>query len=70
MKAKKYEYSRVLQLDYGQGWEDECTYTANSTFALSKETLTEKKDDIKAYRENCPQYARRVINRRTPIKQS
>ena len=70
MKAKKYEYSQVLQLDYGQGWEDECTYTANSTFALSEETLAEKRDDIKVYRENCPQYARRVVSRRTPIKQS
>lgn len=68
MKAKKYEYTQVLQLDYGQGWEDECTYAANSTYALSKETLAEKKDDLKAYRENCPQYARRVINRRTLIK--
>lgn len=71
MKAKKYEYTKVLQLNYGQGWEDECTYETDSTgYIKDPKTRQESKEDIKAYRENCPQYARRVINRRAPVKQS
>jgi hypothetical protein len=69
MKARKYHYEQVLQLNYGQGWEDECAYESNSAFALSRKKILEKREDLKAYRENCPQYARRVINRRTPVKQ-
>ena len=42
MKARKYHYEQVLQLDYGQGWEDEIAYESNSIFALSKEKTLER----------------------------
>jgi len=30
MKTKKYNYNKVIQQNYGQGWEDVSTYETNS----------------------------------------
>lgn len=66
MKATKYEYSRILQVNHGYGWDDSITYPAiNSRFETTKETRQEIKTDLKAYRENCPRALYRVINRKT-----
>jgi len=58
----KYTYKKVLQGNYGYGWDDLCTYEAKSNgLAIS---LKEIKDDYKSYRENEKQYSHRVIFRR------
>lgn len=55
----KYKYIKVLQGDYGYGWDDLCFYEENDP-----EQMRELKADIKAYRENEPQYSHRIIRRR------
>jgi len=65
MKANKYEYSRILQENHGNGWDDSIEYTAiNSRFEVTKETRKEIKADFEAYRNNCPSGQYRVINRK------
>lgn len=53
------EVQHVVQVDYGcgQGFEDVSASTNRA----------EAKDDLKAYRTNCPQYASRLIKRRVKI---
>jgi hypothetical protein len=46
----------VVQGNYGQGWED----------VGGSENLREALDDLKAYRENAPEYRYRWIVRREP----
>ena len=50
----KYEYIRVVQGNYGKGWED---VTAE---ASPKQALVQ----LRTYRENEPQYSHRMISRR------
>lgn len=54
---------RVLQGNYGYGWDDLCEYEITGDFEKDKETFKEIRDDVKAYRENEPQYEHRVITR-------
>ena len=44
----------TLCLDYGQGWEEE----------TSEYSLVEIRQRAKEYRENCPEYLRKIIKRR------
>lgn len=44
----------ILCLDYGHGWEEE----------ISEYTFTEIKNRAREYRENCPEYPRKIIKRR------
>ncbi len=56
MKPTKYLYLWVLQANYGygHGWEDSC----------ASEKWSEVRGDLRAYRENAPEYAYRVVQRR------
>ena len=48
MKTTKYNYLKVIQQHYGQGWEDASEYEANSTGnAKDKKLLIH---DLKEYR--------------------
>lgn len=49
---------RVLQGNYGYGWDDLCEYPDDISSAK------ERKDDLKAYRENEPGVPFRIITRR------
>lgn len=61
----KYRYEKVLQGNYGSGWDDLTAYDCDSTgFIEDNNTRQEKKSDWKAYRDNEPQYAHRFITRR------
>lgn len=51
---------RILQGNYGYGWDDLVEYDDNP------EGWRMSKDDYKSYRENEPQYRHRIINRRVP----
>ena len=54
MRERKYEYLWIVQGNYGQGWEDEA----------ASEKFREAYADVKAYRDNCPEYPHRIIHRR------
>lgn len=56
MKPRKYDYLWVVQGNYGfgHGWED----------IGGGSTWKEAKADLKAYRENAPEYRYRAIQRR------
>lgn len=56
MRIGKTKEVRVLQGNYGYGWDDLCQY--------DREEYSEARDDIKAYRENAPEYSYRIITRR------
>lgn len=56
MRTGKTKEVKVLQGNYGCGWEDICQY--------DKENYSESRDDLKAYRENAPEYVYRIITRR------
>jgi hypothetical protein len=47
-----------IHANYGQGYEHECSY----------DKFKEARDDIKAYRENRPEYQYKLVSRRAPIK--
>lgn len=53
MKRNKYLYLYVIQGYYGT-WEDE----------TQTESLKEARQHLRAYRQNMPQYAHRIIQRR------
>lgn len=56
--TNKYLYLHVLQGNYGfgHGWEDIC----------QSESLLEMLEDLRAYRDNAPEYSFRIIKRREP----
>lgn len=56
MRIGKTKEVKVLQGNYGYGWEDICQY--------DKENYNESRSDLKAYRVNAPEYVYRVITRR------
>ena len=56
-KANKYLYVKVLQGNYGYGWEDLVIYDEDTPYS-------ERKEDMKAYRENERGVPLRFINRR------
>lgn len=52
---------KVLQGNYGYGWDDLCQYDIRDS-----DQMKELKDDVKAYNENEPGIPHRVITRRIP----
>lgn len=65
---RKYRYEKVLQGNYGQGWEDLTAYDCDITgWITDRKIRLEYMDDKKAYRENEPQYGHRSINRRIAV---
>jgi hypothetical protein len=66
MKTNKYNYLKVIQQNYGQGWEDVSEYETNST-GTPKEYIegsvqTLFRHDLKEYK--MLGYPTRVINRK------
>ena len=60
VNQNKYNYVKVIQGNYGYGWEDVCEY--------DKQEFSTVKNDLKGYRlSNTGVY--RVIDRRVLIKQ-
>lgn len=60
MKTNKYTYLKVIQQNYGQGWEDNSEYQTNSKgIAIDRELL---KADLKEYK--LTGYPTRVIKRK------
>lgn len=52
-KANKYNYYKVIQGNYGQGWNDEDFHECDNTgFIRTKEARDALKTNLKAYREN------------------
>lgn len=67
-KTGKYRYEKILQGNYGQGWEDLTAYDCDySGWIKDKKVRQEKNEDIKAYKENEPQYSHRVIVRKIAL---
>lgn len=58
-KQNKYNYFKVIQGNYGCGWEDLCMYDT-----ADHEEMATLRHDIKEYRSAEPQYAHRVVSRR------
>lgn len=58
MRENKYIYYKVLQGNYGYGWDDLCSYDTSDP-----QQMKECRDDLKAYREN-EGVPLRVIRRR------
>ena len=56
MRIAKTREVKILQGNYGYGWDDLCQY--------EKHDYGEIKSDLRVYRENERQYAHRVITRR------
>ena len=64
----KYRYEKILQGNYGSGWDDLTAYNCDSTGWIKDKTIREeKKSDWKAYRDNEPQYVHRFIKRKISI---
>ncbi len=53
-RRNKFIYLNVVQGDYGHGWED----------LTQSEDRAEARTDLRAYRDNVPEYAHRLIRRR------
>ena len=66
-RKRKYIEVRVLQGNYGSGWDDLCEYEIPEDWEEAKKVYKEIRDDVKAYRENEPQYPHRVVSRKKPI---
>ena len=64
-KKTKYSYFKVIQGNYGYGWEDLVSYRTNSQgdFETTQER-SEMKQNYKAYRENERSARHRVIFRK------
>lgn len=64
MKVRKYNYELVIQMDYGQGFEDIEVFETASNFALNRE----QKDEYRSRRDNykfmSPSVPFRTIRRR------
>jgi len=60
MKTNKYTYLKVIQQNYGQGWEDVSEYETNSQGITKDSELL--KHDLKEYR--LMGYPTRVIQRK------
>lgn len=58
MKQRKYTHWRILQQNGGYGWDD------IEHFDMHNSTVSERKQALKEYRENMPNYGYRFINRR------
>ena len=60
---KKYTYYKVIQGNYGFGWDDVDFHECDSTGYINREGRSLFKENLRAYRENEP-YPHRVIFRK------
>lgn len=61
----KYTYYKVIQGNYGSGWDDVAFHECDSSgWIKNKEDRNAFKTNVKAYRDNEPQYYHRVIFRK------
>lgn len=58
---RKFDYLKVIQGHYGQGWEDV------DTDVDTPEGRHRIRENLRLYRENEPQYPHRLISRRARI---
>lgn len=61
--STKYQYEKIIQQNYGDGWEDVSSYDCNSQGVQTKEERNLLKNDIKEY--VLTGYATRSIFRKT-----
>ena len=61
-KPKRTKEYKVLQGNYGSGWDDLVSYDTSD-----EKQLADLRQNIKDYKENEPQYPHRVITRRMPL---
>jgi len=59
---RKYDYYKIIQQHYGQGWEDASHYETDSTGYMNKEDRDLLKHDLNEYR--IMGYPTRVIRRK------
>lgn len=53
MKENKYTYYKVIQGNYGYGWDDEDYHETNSNYLFkNKDARLYFQENLKAYREN------------------
>lgn len=64
-KPNKTKAVKVLQGNYGYGWDDLLTYDSNS-----KEDLEDLRARYKEYKDNEPNAGHRIITRRVPLDES
>ena len=57
MKINKFVVEKVLQSNYGYGWDDVCFYKANDYVGA--------RTDLKLYRENQKNAIHRIITRKS-----
>lgn len=62
-KQNKYQYTKVIQQNYGQGWEDVSEYECNSIGVYTDKTLF--RHDYGEYK--LLGYPTRVVSRREPV---
>ncbi len=62
---KKYKYIKVLQGNYGYGWDDLVEYENPDDEEVRKEI----KEDWKSYQENEVEYPHRIIQRRVLVEE-
>lgn len=60
---KKYDYYKVIQQNWGNGWDDVDFYETDSQYFMDKGTRSAFKENLRLYRENQP-VPTRVIKRR------
>ena len=64
MRKNKYTYYKVIQQNWGYGWDDVDFYESDSSgFIKDRETRELFKTNLKAYRENEP-VPTRVVKKR------
>lgn len=76
MATTKYNYKKIIQGHFGQGWEDVIEYNATSTGSMTREERELLKNDLKEYKAS-GQGSYKVIFRKTlkskgmkaPVKQ-
>jgi len=67
-KKLKNKYERVLQQNFGYGWDDIWSWDTDSSFYMNKKDGAELKRLKSEYRANQPGADLRVISRKTPLK--
>ena len=52
MKINKYDYYKIIQSNYGYGWEDEDPHPCDSSGYMAKADRGNLKENLRLYREN------------------
>lgn len=62
-KTNKYEYYKVIQQNWGHGWDDVDFYPCDSSGFMDKETRDLFKTNISLYRKNQPVPTRTIFRK-------